>query len=168
MTAGHLAAALLACACACAAEAGPAGSEVLARYRAIEAPAARLACYDAAAGRPSPAGGAAMTSVGDAAPVAVPDADADRATETRNFGLTPAQISPAKAQGPQAVTGRITGIGGTAGHVSVTLDNGQVWSVADDASRLSVGDPVTIRHAALGSFLMTTPDRHAYTVHRVR
>jgi hypothetical protein len=157
--------AVLAGGAAIAAQSAPSGADVLAHCRSIEAPTARLACYDAAAGRQATAAGAAAPAASDAAPR---DPQAERAAMTRNFGLTPAQVNPTQPQGPEAISARITGIGGAAGHAIVTLDNGQVWSVTDDATRLSVGDAVTIRRGALGSFLMTTGDRHAYTVHRSR
>ena len=148
---------------ASAADAGPSAADVLARCRTIDAPGARLACYDEAAGR------RAASAETVAVPAAAPSPEAERATQTRNFGLTPAQVNPARPQGPEAISARITAVGGsTSGHASVTLDNGQVWNVADDASRLSAGDAVAIKRAALGSYLMTTADRHSYTVHRSR
>ena len=54
------------------------------------------------------------------------------------------------------------------GSVLVSLDNGQSWTVKDADARLNAGDAVTIRRAALGSFLMTTPSRHTYRVQRTK
>ena len=52
------------------------------------------------------------------------------------------------------------------GTVTVSLDNGQTWTYHDPEARLKSGDEVTIRHASLGSYLMTTPGRHTYRVRR--
>jgi hypothetical protein len=50
------------------------------------------------------------------------------------------------------------------------LDNGEVWTFVDPAedSGLSPGDPITIKKAALGSFLLITPSKHSYHVHRAQ
>jgi hypothetical protein len=44
------------------------------------------------------------------------------------------------------------------GGLRVTLDNGQVWQqkTADRGMHVKVGDQVTIKHATLGSFLLTS------------
>jgi hypothetical protein len=44
------------------------------------------------------------------------------------------------------------------GGLRVTLDNGQVWQqkTADRGMHIKVGDQVTIKHATLGSFLLTS------------
>jgi hypothetical protein len=52
------------------------------------------------------------------------------------------------------------------GHATLVLDNGQTWTIMDAAARLAVGDLVSIRRAALGSFLMMTPAKHSYRVRR--
>jgi hypothetical protein len=52
------------------------------------------------------------------------------------------------------------------GHATLVLDNGQTWTVMDTGARLAVGDVVSIRRAALGSFLMMTPSKHSYRVRR--
>jgi len=58
------------------------------------------------------------------------------------------------------------------GHGRVVLDNGQLWvftdSEAEADARLNPGDPVTIKRAALGSFLMKTASNHSYHVHRLQ
>jgi hypothetical protein len=50
----------------------------------------------------------------------------------------------------------------------VVLDSGQTWTVMDNDGRLAAGDAVTIKRAALGSFLMLTPSNHRYRVRRVK
>jgi len=52
------------------------------------------------------------------------------------------------------------------GKAHVRLDNGQVWSFTAPEVLLRAGEAVTIRRAALGSFLMTTPSHHTYRVQR--
>jgi len=50
----------------------------------------------------------------------------------------------------------------------VVLDNGQTWTVMDNDGRLASGDAVTIKRAALGSFLMMAPSNHRYRVRRIK
>jgi hypothetical protein len=170
---GLLLGVLGALAAAAAAAAAPSTADMLARCRGIEAPGARLACYDAAAGRPAEAAASTapvtMTTPASPPPVApAPSPEATRAEQLRNFGLSATQIQP-QAQGPEAIRARIAGLSADrVGHAVVSLDNGQTWLVADDASRLEIGQDVTIKRAALGSFLMTTGDRRAYSVRRSR
>ena len=52
------------------------------------------------------------------------------------------------------------------GDAFVMLDNGQLWKYQGDDGRLSPGDPVTIKRAALGSFLMMTESKRSYHVTR--
>jgi hypothetical protein len=54
------------------------------------------------------------------------------------------------------------------GHVTLTLDNGQVWSVNQGDQWLQSGDKVTIHQAALASYLLTTPSRHSYRARRLQ
>ena len=56
---------------------------------------------------------------------------------------------------------------GEPGKALIVLDNGQSWTVSDDDGWLSNGYNVTIKRAALGSFVMHTPAHHTYHVHRV-
>lgn len=150
----------------------PSPSEALARCAVIDAPDARLSCYDALAGRQAQRS-AAVTAPSAAAPArptaaATPAPAAARSSDPRDFGLTALQrkIEPS---GPAAIEVRIVGLNADRlGNAVVTLDNGQVWSVHDNDARLEVGEQVTIKRAALGSFLMTTPERHAYHVRRTR
>jgi hypothetical protein len=52
----------------------------------------------------------------------------------------------------------------------VTLADGQVWAQLDPDTRakLKVGDTVTIRRAALGSYLLVTPSGMATRVKRLK
>ena len=106
----------------------------------------RVACYDAIAGRP--------TTPKAAAP-------------TENFGLNPIQ-RPTVEEAPRAITARVTGLGRSAGaHRTIRLDNDQLWEVEADDAVLAPGDLVTIRHAALASYLLTTPQSRTYRVRRL-
>jgi hypothetical protein len=135
----------------------------LARCAAMSAADARLACYDALAlSTPSSATAASAPS----APTApAPDARSDAKT----FGLPP----PAPVAAPevpsqiralvtQVYIGRPDG-----GSISVFLDNGQTWLVESPELQLKVGDSVTIKRAALGSYIMTAPGRRSYRVRRL-
>jgi hypothetical protein len=147
----------------------------LARCAAIAAPDARLACYDTLAGRPAdraPIASAPSPAAAPRATASVAPAPAPAANDSRNFGLTPAQMHVTSA-GPTAIQARVAKIIESRlgiGHPSVVLDNGQTWTFTEtnDDARLGPGDPVTIKRAALGSFLMTTPSKHTYHVHRTQ
>ncbi len=151
--------------------AAPAMAETLAHCVGIDAADARLACYDAAAGRPAqPAATARMREAAPAAAAATvaPPTGAARNDDPANFGLTPAQRKT-EPVGPSVIQAHIAGLStDRIGNAIVTLDNGQTWILGDNDSRLEVGQTVTIKRAALGSFLMTTPDRHSYRVRRSR
>jgi hypothetical protein len=149
--------ALLAASCAGGAAAADAGDE-LARCAAIGAANERLACYDALANRKSPPPRTAS------APATPPEAAAG---DPASFGLV--KPTPAPPPGPEKIDVRVVSVTtDRQGHVTLTLDNGQTWAVQDTDPRLRSGDTVTIRHAALGSYLLTTPARHSYRVERLR
>jgi hypothetical protein len=150
----------------------------LARCAAVSAPDERLACYDKLAGRSaqkSPAAAASAPKTPSAAPPTVPtgaaapagaaDAAAIAAAASR-FGLPP---PPATVPEPAKIEARITRVNADRqGNATLILNNGQTWSVQAPDQWLQPGDNVTIRQAALGSYLLTTPARHTYRVHRVQ
>jgi protein involved in polysaccharide export with SLBB domain len=71
--------------------------------------------------------------------------------------------------GPRAIQARITSVARyEAGHASIVLDNDQSWVVNEDDGRLSPGDRVTIKRAAMGSFMLLSPANHTYHARRVR
>jgi hypothetical protein len=163
-------------------------SDGLARCAAIAEAGSRLVCYDALAHRPAdrptaaattaaPPPAAAYPPTAQQAPITAPAPVAPVApvatvATAENFGLSPAQVRPV-ATGPSAIQARISSISAGqpgVGHPTVVLDNGQVWAFSEalDDPRLSPGAPVTIKRAALGSFLLTTASQHRYHVHRIQ
>jgi hypothetical protein len=168
----HIAALLGVSLCARAASAPTAAD--LARCAEIAATDARLACYDALAGRtvgpavsraaPPPALPSPSPPTPPSAPAAVSAAAPAAAPE--NFGFSQTQVHAAPV-GPQSIQARIAKLTeDRLGHAYVLLDNGQTWTFTEYDGRLSAGDPVTIKRAALGSFLMLTPSKHSYSVRR--
>jgi hypothetical protein len=151
----------------------------LARCADIAAPDARLTCYDTLAGRsadhaasaatPAPRADTTTTPTTSAMPAAAAAASTP-VTDPRNFGLTPRQQHAAPER-PAAIQARIEKFTDTGtGHAYVVLDNGQTWTFADaDAdARLGPGDPVTIKRASLGSFLLVTQTKRSYHVRRTQ
>ena len=140
-----------------------------ARCSRIDAADERLACYDALGRslKPPPVPSASPSPATDKAPAA--DESSAQATTAAGgvnaFGLTrherPAAAGPdlIRAQVAAVTTDRL-------GKALVRLDNGQVWSFTAPEVLLRAGEVVTIRRAALGSFLMTTPSHHTYRVQR--
>jgi hypothetical protein len=152
-----------------------AGDADMARCAAITQTSARLACFDAlaaaSANRGAPASGHTPLPVPVApAPAAIaPKAAPD---DPRTFGLSPPQPHPISA-GPLAIKARVATISAGqpgVGHPTVVLDNGQTWAFVEavDDPRLAPGATVTIKRAALGSFLLTTASQHTYHVHRTQ
>jgi hypothetical protein len=143
----------------------------LSQCASVDAAEARLACYDAVAGRtPRPGTHGEIRETASAAAAVPPSAPtaAARRDDAANFGLSSAQLK-VEPSGPSAIQAHIAGLStDRIGNAIVTLDNGQTWILSDNDSRLAVGEDVSIKRAALGSFLMTTPDRHAYRVRRTR
>ena len=164
---------------------------------AIASAEARLACYDALAGRttrgaattsavpvsavpaaaaaaipaaastvaaPAPSNPAAVAPARTLTPVAPPDP----AEAARNFGLSTAQLHTAP-QGPQSIEAHVSQVTVDRSQRSfVVLDNGQTWASTEGGLELDTGELVTIKHAALGSFmLVSTKSKHSYHVRRV-
>ncbi|TLZ37941.1 MAG: hypothetical protein E6K32_15725 [Gammaproteobacteria bacterium] len=136
------------------------------RCAAIAAPDERLACYDAlvCAGIVAAQERLAwdvQTSPGDAV------RPKSSATDTQSFGLSPRQL-PATPEGPKLIKALVTRVTvDRAGNVLMSLDNGQSWTFNDQDALFRPGDSVTIRRAALGSFLLTA-GRRSYRARRVQ
>jgi len=149
---------------------------------AIDDPTARLACFDAAfprASRTSPPR-SAVTPAAPAAPAAAAAAAAgvaadEPASEARKFGLSVKQRQAIEPKPAQAELTTTTAAVKTVrrlppGYLLIGLDNDQVWQQTEIDSRiwLKVGDQVTIRRAALGSYLLDTPGHYSTRVRRLR
>jgi hypothetical protein len=140
---------------------------------AIDDPTARLACFDATfprASRTSPPR-SAVTPAAAAAGVAADEP----ASEARKFGLSVKQRQAIEPKPAQAELTTTTAAVKTVrrlppGYLLIGLDNDQVWQQTEIDSRiwLKVGDQVTIRRAALGSYLLDTPGHYSTRVRRLR
>ena len=159
----------------------------LAHCAAINAADERLACYDSLArARPNPAPAAAAAPAGvkatpqsagpgtmpasasaaTAAPVAAAAGTTAASTNpaAKSFGLTP---HPAPQQGPDRIEAQATRVDtDRLGNVHLSLDNGQIWTFNAPEALIRVGDTITIKRGALGSFLLTTPAHHTYKAQR--
>jgi hypothetical protein len=178
--------ALLCLTTAARADSPPEESSGLVRCAGIAAPAARLACYDALAGRaPEPAAATADLSApatthhapahASAATANAQAALAAAAADPANFGLDMAHVERAERvpDAPTSVRGEVKSVsqgGGAGGRGTVQLDNGQVWQFTESGAdgRVRVGDTVTIKRAALGSFLLVPPSKRSFHVRRIR
>jgi hypothetical protein len=130
----------------------------------------RLACYDSLAmpraATPAPAvpAAAGTTAAAPATPAATTQA---ASAESKSFGLTEHKVASPNA--PDSVHAQVAQvIEDRLGNVSVRLDNGQAWSLNESGVTLKQGDAVTIRHAAMGSFLLVAPDRRSYRARRLQ
>jgi len=154
----------------------------------IDAATERLTCYDQLAGRkasssavtsatpraaavaPTPssvtAAAAAAPGNGTPAPTLAPQALAPPPKEA--FGLYRVE-HPAAPQGESSITGRIVSMAtGANGRPTVALEAEGVWELDGPDLVLSKGDTITIKRAALGSYLMTTPSGRMHRVKRLR
>lgn len=141
---------------------------------------ARLACYDQVFGRPP--GASAQPLAGTAAAAANPgpssghSAEALPANPEADFGLSAAakqarDPEKAKQYYPDSIAGKVATVGHRpTGELIVTLVNGQVWAQMDPDTRATVkaGDSVTIKRAALGSYLLVTASNMATRVKRLK
>jgi hypothetical protein len=157
-------------------------------------PTERLGCYDQLAGHAphsdaapvaaapaAPAVAAAATAAvpattTTATPAAPAPAAASAATATaaaapppkESFGLYTAEHPTAPAV-TQSLDDRVVATGASAsGRMTVTLASGALWELDDVDPLLAVGDVVSIRRAALGSFLLETPTKRTHRARRLR
>ena len=138
----------------------PVPASALKACATIGPPTERLACYDQLAGRPHASVTAPAPEVAaPASPVAPPK---------ESFGLYHAE-HPAAPPPAASLTAKVVGIGAAAnGHPTVALEGGQLWELDGADPLLANGDSVAIKRAALGSFLMTTPNGRTHRVRRLR
>jgi hypothetical protein len=120
--------------------------------------AERVACYDRALGRSSSA----------AAQAAEPALNAAASDE---FGLS--EQARREREGvdlADSIEGTVAAVGrNTANRQVVTLQNGQVWVQAEVTTRvrLKAGDVVTIKRAAMGSYILGKPNHGSMRVKRL-
>jgi hypothetical protein len=132
------------------------------------APSAKTAAAAGTAARGSGATAAPPVTQPDAGgPTAAGVARSANPDDPANFGLTRQQLKavPAGPASIKAIVSQITE--DRLSHVYLVLDNGQTWEFTEMDPRVRPGDTVTIKRAALGSFLMLTPSRHSYRVERL-
>lgn len=146
----------------------PAGLQACA---AVTADAARLSCYDRLAGRgasPAPAAPtAAASEPASARPAAPAPAAVPAPSGGRSFGLYAAEHPPPPPVA-KSMSARVVGVGtGADGHMTATLEGGELWELDDADPLLAAGDTVTISRAAFGSFLMQTPSKRTHRVRRL-
>jgi type VI secretion system protein VasI len=142
-----------------------ASGESLQSCAAIAADTQRLACFDrlaaqSAAGKASGAVAAgAPATAAAAAALAPPPAPPP-------FGLRAAE-NPAPLE--QEISAKVTGFGRHSdGKPTVALEGNGLWELDDTDPLLGVGDLVTIKRSALGSFMLTTPTKRTHRVRRLR
>ena len=171
------------------------GAQTLESCAAISAAADRLACYDRVSGRATPSNAApAIPTHGAPAPPAVPAVSSAPSAQTLHPPLSapaevpvnPPQAPPAQVLPPESfglyraehptvpskqatLTAKVITLGVLANtHQSVTLDGGQLWEVDSPDPLLETGDTVTIKRAALGSFILKTPSGRTSRAYRLR
>lgn len=136
------------------------------RCIAIDEDALRLACYDAALGRPAQA-------LPAPASVQVPAPPANAAPPASAATAPPFPVPPRVTETPRppSFTSEVDAVErGRDGQFIATLANGQVWeqSERNSAAVVREGDTVTIRRAALGSYLLLTSGGIATRVRQVK
>jgi hypothetical protein len=139
----------------------------LAHCAAVVAVDQRLACYDALTlSKLQPA--AAPTASKAAAPAAAAGgAAAGAAAAAGGFGMSTHTVP--SEQATQLISAHVVSSSGDRqGNVYVVLDNGQKWTYPDASGPPQAGGEVTIRRAALGSYLLTTPSHHTYRAQRTQ
>jgi len=114
-------------------------------------PTERLECYDEAF---PPAEGVRTASI---------DREARRLEALRDFGLSKVQKAERDPEqydvGPEKIEAAVTKVSyRSTGERVVSLDNGQIWVITEvtDKGWFKAGDRITVRTAALGTFMLDT------------
>jgi len=118
--------------------------------------------------------GVATDATAAVAPAVAPAASP--ASSPDDFGLTEAakrarEPEETREKPLESISGTVAKVARRpAGELVVTLENGQVWTQlqVDPRARVAAGDSVTIKRAALGSYLLVTANRYATRVRRVK
>lgn len=132
--------------------------------RNIQGDAARLACFDAAS--------TTLAAAGEVAVVSRQDVEQN---QRRLFGfnvstLNPFERSSSRPDGLQSISGAMTSARSLGrGEWLITLDDGSVWRKIDSVETLFLANrqyPVTVRRAALGSYMMKVANDPPFRVRR--
>lgn len=124
------------------------------------APVARQA--EPAAPRPAasaPTAPAATVAAAAGAAAVTPQSATDKFGYKGNIAREDLDRQKQTEEASGALTAKVTAVAAPPnGGMIVTLDNGQVWQqkTADRGMHIKVGDQVTIKHALMGSFLLTS------------
>ena len=117
---------------------------------------------------PAPAAASAAPAAGTTAASAATATAAAAPPPKESFGLYTAEHPTAPAV-TQSLDDRVVATGASAsGRMTVTLASGALWELDDVDPLLAVGDVVSIRRAALGSFLLETPTKRTHRARRLR
>jgi hypothetical protein len=85
------------------------------------------------------------------------------------FGLYAVEHPVAPKSATDSITAKVVGLGlGANGRQTVSLEGGPLWELDGSDALLADGDSVTIKRAALGSYLLTTPAGRTHRVRRLR
>ncbi len=138
------------------------------RCATIDGDAARLACFDAAFPRGGPQSPPAANSNPPAAAAAPPPEAVFGVNDTvrRARGERPAaEAAPPSIESTLARLDTLE-----SGRFRVTLANGQVWEQVEPSLRFQprTGETITVRQAALGSYLMRATRGAAVRARRLR
>ncbi|HEY0112545.1 MAG TPA: hypothetical protein VGB59_05265 [Allosphingosinicella sp.] len=128
----------------------------------------RLACYDAAADK--------LASATRTGAIVVLDKEELRKTRRSFFGFSLPSVSLFRGDAPGDEPNQLEAKVQSAqvadyGHWRVVLDNGAVWQTTEVERRLPLpkpGQSVTIRKAALGSYMLSVNGRRGIRAMRVR
>jgi hypothetical protein len=107
----------------------------------------------------APAAAATATAAAAGAAAATTPSATDKFGYKGNIAREDIDKQKAQEEGSGVLTARVTAVENPLNRgLVVTLDNGQVWQqkTADSGMHIKVGDQVTIKHAMLGSFLLTS------------
>jgi hypothetical protein len=117
---------------------------------------------------PAPAAASAAPAAGTTAASAATATAAAEPPPKESFGLYTAEHPTAPAV-TQSLDDRVVATGASAsGRMTVTLASGALWELDEADPLLAVGDVVSIRRAALGSFLLETPTKRTHRARRLR
>jgi hypothetical protein len=142
---------------------GPPAAAAAAAAPPVKATSQSASATHPAAATAAPATTAAGTAAAGTAATGAAAATAEPAA--KSFGLTQ-HVAPAE-QGPDRIQAQATRVDiDRLGTVRLSLDNGQVWTFNAPEALIRVGDTITIKRGALGSFLLTTPEHHTYKAQR--